>query len=86
MKNASLILIMALLAAACGPVVPQTRPYAPEVELAVPFEPNLGGTCFASSFAMVMRYWGKAVHVGDVYRIVGSPPFDASDLSRLERN
>lgn len=84
MKYPSIILIVALLTTACGPVIRQTRPYAPEVALAVPFEPNLGGTCFASSFAMVMRYWKKAVHAADVYRIVGAPPFDSSDLSRLD--
>ena len=46
-----------------------------EVKLDVPFEPNLGNTCFSSSFAMVMRYWGKYVTVHDVLKIVGYPPF-----------
>lgn len=84
MKTRYLIVMLVLLTAACGPAVRRTRPLAPEVELDVPFEPNLGGTCFASSFAMVMRYWGKPVHVGHVYRVVGAPPFDRATLSRLD--
>jgi len=26
----------------CGPAIQSTKPYAPEVKLDVPFEPNLG--------------------------------------------
>jgi ABC-type bacteriocin/lantibiotic exporter with double-glycine peptidase domain len=59
----------------CGTAIKQTKPYSPEIKLDVPFEPNLGNTCFSSSFAMVMRYWGKDVHVNDVLKIVGLPPF-----------
>jgi len=46
-----------------------------EVRLDVPFEPNVGGSCFSSSFAPVMRYCGKIVTVHDVLKIVGYPPF-----------
>ena len=59
----------------CGPVIKQTKPYSSELKMTVPFEPNLGNTCFSSSFAMVMRYWGKDVHVRDVLKVVGPPPF-----------
>jgi hypothetical protein len=59
----------------CAPSIKQTKPYSPEVKIDVPYEPNLGNTCFSSSFAMVMRYWGKDVHVNDVLKIVGLPPF-----------
>jgi len=59
----------------CAPAIKQTKPYSPEVKLDVPYEPNLGNTCFSSSFAMVMRYWGKDVHVNDVLKVVGLPPF-----------
>jgi hypothetical protein len=64
-----------VLLSACGPAIPLTKPYAPEVKLKVPWEPNLGATCFSSSFAMVMRYWGKAVTVADVVRLIGPAPF-----------
>lgn len=68
------VLFLAALTS-CGPAIIQTKPYSPEVELDVPYEPNLGDTCFSSSFAMVIRYWGKDVHVDDVVRVVGLPPF-----------
>jgi len=55
-----------------------------EVKLDVPFEPNLGGTCFSSSFAMVMRYWGKNVTVRDVLKVVGYPPFRGYEHPELE--
>lgn len=54
-----------------------------EVKLDVPFEPNLGNTCFSSSFAMVIRYWGKDVTVQDVLRIVGYPPFQGYEHPEL---
>ena len=59
----------------CGPAIRQTKPYSPEIKIDVPFEPNIGNTCFSSSFAMAMRYWGKDVHVNDVLKVVGLPPF-----------
>ena len=68
------VLFLAALTS-CGPAIIQTKPYSPEVELDVPYEPNLGDTCFSSSLAMVIRYWGKDVHVDDVVRVVGLPPF-----------
>jgi uncharacterized protein YvpB len=75
MKKFYLCLILFFVPVACGPVIKQTKPYSPKVKLNVPFEPNLGDTCVSSSFAMVMRYWGKDVHVDDVLKIVGYPPF-----------
>jgi hypothetical protein len=54
-----------------------------EVRLNVPFEPNLGNTCFSSSFAMVLRYLGQYVHVQDVLQVVGSPPFAGYDHPEL---
>jgi len=83
MKKIYLTLILFSVIVACGPAIIQTKPYAPEVKLEVPFEPNLGDTCFSSSFAMVMRYWGKDVHVDDVLKIVGHPPFGGSTLTQL---
>lgn len=75
-KNCYLVIFfLLLLLISCGPAIKQTKPHSPEVKLNVPFEPNLGGTCFSSSFAMVMRYWGKDVHVDDVLKVVGHPPF-----------
>ena len=41
----------------------------------MPFEANLGRTCSASSFAVVMRYWGRDVGVRDALKVVGYPPF-----------
>jgi len=64
-----------IFAISCGPQIKATKPYSPEVKLDVPFEPNLGNTCFSSSFAMVMRYWGKNANVHDVLKVVGLPPF-----------
>ncbi len=83
MKKVHLLLILFSLIVSCVPAVTQTKPYAPEVKLNVPFEPNLGDTCFSSSFAMVMRYWGKDVHVDDIIKIVGHPPFNNSTLTQL---
>ena len=83
MKKFYLCLILVFVLVACGPVIKQTQPYSPEVKLNVPFEPNLGDTCLSSSFAMVMRYWGKDVHVDDVLKIVGPPPFRASVQTEL---
>jgi len=74
-KGLLLLTIIGIILAACGPAIKQTKPYQPEVRLDVPFEPNIGGTCFSSSFAMVMRYWGKDVHVDDVLKVVGKSPF-----------
>ena len=68
------VLLLVVLTS-CGPAIKQTKPYSPEVKLDVPYEPNLGNSCFSSSFAMVMRYWGKDVHVNDVLKVVGLPPF-----------
>ena len=68
----------------CGPTIQSTKPYAPEVKLDVPFESNLGNTCFSSSFAMVMRYWKKDVHVNDVLKVVGLPPFIGYEHSELD--
>jgi len=77
MKKVFLVMVLLLTFSiiSCGPEIKQTRPYSSEVKLDVPFEPNLGNTCFSSSFAMVMRFWGKDVHVDDVLKIVGLPPF-----------
>ncbi|MFH1993234.1 MAG: C39 family peptidase [Pseudomonadota bacterium] len=83
MKKVYLILMLFPVIVSCGPAIIQTKPYAPEVKLDVPFEPNLGETCFSSSFAMVMRYWGKDVHVDDVLKIVGHPPFSGNTLTQL---
>jgi len=68
-------LLLLIILISCGPTIKQTKPYSPEIKLDVPYEPNLGNTCFSSSFAMVMRYWGKDVHVNDVLKVVGLPPF-----------
>jgi len=77
------IIILLILTLSCGPAIKQTKPYSPQVKLNVPFEPNLGNTCFSSSFAMVMRYWGKDVHVDDVLKIVGRPPFGGYEHPEL---
>jgi uncharacterized protein YvpB len=66
-----------ILFVSCGTAIKQTKTYSPEIKLDVPYEPNLGNTCFSSSFAMVMRYWGKDVHAGDIVNVVGLPPFKA---------
>jgi len=68
-------LLLLIILISCGPTIKQTKPYSPEIKLDVPYEPNLGNTCFSSSFAMIMRYWGKDVHVNDVLKVVGLPPF-----------
>lgn len=82
-----LILFLAqMFIVSCGektPVIKSTKPYSSEVKLNVPFEPNLGDTCFSSSFAMVMRYWGKNVNVHDVLKIVGRPPFSGYEHPEL---
>lgn len=83
MKKVYLTLILFSVVVSCGPAITQTKPYATKVQLDVPFKPNLGDTCFSSAFAMVMRYWGKDVHVDDVLKIVGHPPFGESTLTRL---
>jgi uncharacterized protein YvpB len=76
-------LISLTILISCGPVIKQTKPYFPEIKLDVPFEPNLGNTCFSSSFAMVMRFWGKDVHVNDVLKVVGLPPFKGYEHPEL---
>jgi hypothetical protein len=74
--NRTLLSVLFLVVlTSCAPAIKQTKPYSPELKLDVPYEPNLGNTCFSSSFAMVMRYWGKDVHVNDVLKVVGLPPF-----------
>lgn len=78
-----LLMIVGLFVTACGPAIKPTKPYQPEKKLDVPFEPNLGGTCFSSSFAMVMRYWGKDIHVNDVLEVVGRPPFKGYEHPEL---
>nr|NQU90965.1 C39 family peptidase [Bacteroidota bacterium] len=70
-----IIPILLLLLISCGPAIKFSKPYSSEVKLDVPFEPNLGRTCFSSSFAMVMRYYGKDVTVSDVFRVCGRAPF-----------
>lgn len=80
-----ILMAIALFVAACGPAVKPTKPYRPETKLDVPFEPNMGSTCFSSSFAMVMRYWGKDVHVNDVLEITGRPPYTGYDHPELNR-
>ena len=82
-KKEGFLFILLAVFISCGPVVEQNRPYSSEVRLDVPFEPNLGDTCFSSSFAMVMRYWGKDVHVDDVLKVVGEPPFKAYEHPEL---
>jgi ABC-type bacteriocin/lantibiotic exporter with double-glycine peptidase domain len=67
----------------CGPAIKQTKPVAQNIKLVVPYEPNLGNTCFSSCFAMVMRYWNKDVHVQDIVKIVGLPPFHGYDHQEL---
>ena len=81
----TLLMIIGLVVTACGPAIKPTIPYQPEVKLNVPFEPNLGSTCFSSSFAMVMRYWGKDIHVYDVLEVVGRPPFKGYEHPKLNR-
>jgi len=76
-------LVSLMILISCGPVIKQTKPYSPEIKLDVPFEPNLGNTCFSSSFAMVMRFWGKDVHVNDVLKVVGLPPFKGYEHPEL---
>lgn len=84
MKKKILILIFPFtLLVSCGPAIQPTKPYSPEVKLKVPFEPNLGDTCFSSAFAMAMRFWGKDVHVNDVLKVVGYPPFGGPELTEL---
>lgn len=85
MKKCCLLIILFVVLASCGPAINQTKPYSSEVKLGVPFEPNLGATCFSSSFAMVMRYWRKDVHVQDVLEVVGSPPFADYEHPELNR-
>jgi len=82
-KKIGLLFILLAVLISCGPVVEQNRPYSSEVRLDVPFEPNLGDTCLSSSFAMVMRYWGKDVHVDDVLKVVGNPPFKGYEHPEL---
>jgi hypothetical protein len=82
-KNYFFLIIIGIILMACGPAIKQTKPYQPEVKLNVPFEPNIGNTCFSSSFAMVMRYWGKDVHVDDVLKVVGRPPFRGYEHPKL---
>ena len=81
----TLLMIIGLVVTACGPAIKPTIPYQPEVKLNVPFEPNLGSTCFSSSFSMVMRYWGKDIHVYDVLEVVGRPPFKGYEHPKLNR-
>lgn len=76
-------LVSLVILISCCPVIKQTKPYSPEIKLDVPFEPNLGNTCFSSSFAMVMRFWGKDVHVNDVLKVVGLPPFKGYEHPEL---
>lgn len=84
LKSKLLISLLSLMIViSCAPVIEQTKPYSQEIKLDVPFEPNLGNTCFSSSFAMVMRYWGKDVHVKDVLNIVGLPPFKGYEHPEL---
>ena len=78
-----LAVVFLFLLTSCAPPIKQTKPYSPEVKLDVPYEPNLGNTCFSSSFAMVMRYWGKEVHVNDVLKVVGPPPFASYEHPEL---
>lgn len=76
MRKANLLLISVIILISCGPAIKSTKPYSAEVKLTVPFEPNIGASCVASSFAMVMRYWGRNVTVHDVVEVVGLPPFN----------
>lgn len=46
-----------------------------EVKLNVPFVDNTGNTCVASSFTMVLQYYGAAVTLADVLTVVGTSPF-----------
>ena len=82
-KKEGFLFILLVVFFSCGPAIEQNRPYSSEVRLDVPFEPNLGGTCFSSSFAMVMRYWGKDVHVDDILKVVGKPPFKGYEHPEL---
>jgi hypothetical protein len=82
-RKEGFLFILLVVFISCGPVVEQNRPSSSEVRLDVPFEPNLGGTCFSSSFAMVMRYWGQDVHVEDVVKVVGRPPFKGYEHPEL---
>ena len=54
-----------------------------EVILDVPFEPNHGGTCVASSFTMALRYLEPTVTFDDVYNIFGLPPFDNNEYENF---
>ena len=48
------------------------------IKLDCPFVDNadiLGNTCVASSFTMVLQYYGTAVTLDDVLAVVGTPPF-----------
>ena len=83
MKKEGFLFILLVVFFSCGPAIEQNRPYSSEVRLDVPFEPNLGGTCFSSSFAMVMRFWGKDVAVDDVLKVVGRPPFKGYEHPEL---
>lgn len=85
MKKCYLLPFLLLVLISCGPAIKQIKPYSSEVKLDVHFEPNLGGTCFSSSFAMVMRYWKKDVHVEDVLKVVGRPPFSGYEHPELNR-
>jgi hypothetical protein len=78
-----LLIILIPLLSACGPAVKQTKTIPDKIKLNVPFEPNLGNTCFSSSFSMVMRYWKKDVDVQDIVKIVGLPPFQGYDHQEL---
>jgi len=78
MRKASLLLIPLIFLISCGPAIKSTKPYSTEVNLSVPFEPNIGASCVASSFAMIMRYWGRNVTVHDVVEVVGAPPIPRS--------
>ena len=83
MKKIYLFIVFILLLTSCAPAIKPTKLYLSEVKLDVPFEPNLGDTCFSSAFAMVIRYWGKDVHVDDVFKVVGHPPFTGYDHPEL---
>jgi ABC-type bacteriocin/lantibiotic exporter with double-glycine peptidase domain len=85
MKKVLLIGLALSSIISCGPVIKPTKAPAAEIKLDVPFEPNYGNTCFVSSFAMVMHYWGKKVSVKDLRKVVGNPPFQTYSHPELNR-